>query len=554
MSRQPVEHVDAVVVGSGFGGAVAAWRLAEAGRQTVLLERGKAWPPGQFPRSPRGVVGNMWDPSAGLHGMFDIWSFRGIEAVVGSGLGGGSLIYANVLLRKDERWFVDEERVPGCRERWPIGYADLVPHYERVEAMLDPHLHPYDSPKTLAFASAAAARQLDSTRPPLAVTFAAPGEDPEPGAPLGADNIHGVPRQTCRLCGECDIGCNYGAKNTTDLTFLSATSVRQHVDVRTRCEVRGFEPSRGGGYLVRFVRHEGAVEGQPIDTAALPLETLHADRLVLAAGTLGSTFLLLRNRAAFPMLSPRLGSRFNGNGDLLGFVSRAHQVLDPAVGPVITSRVRVPDRVDGGTGLGFYVEDGGYPELLSWAVSTQPTLTRLTRIFRFAATRLWARVTGNPRSVLSSDLATLLGRQATAYSMVLLGMGRDVPDGTMRLRDGWLDVDWSTRTSLPYFRRVRDEMAGLASAMGGRLRLTPLWDPIHWFRRVITVHPLGGCPMGANPTEGVVDSHGEVFGYPGLFVADGSVMPGPVGANPSLTIAALADRFAERYAEPLVTA
>ncbi len=156
-------------------------------------------------------------------------------------------------------------------------------------------------------------------------------------------------------------------------------------------------------------------------------------------------------------------------------------------------------------------------------------------------------MTGNPRSALSSELATLLGRQATAYSMVLLGMGRDVPDGNMRLREGWLDVDWTTRTSLPYFRRVRDEMAGLASAMGGRLRLTPLWDPIHWFRRVITVHPLGGCPMGVNPNEGVVDSHGEVFGYPGLFVADGSVMPGPVGANPSLTIAALADRFAERY-------
>ena len=551
---QQVEHVDAVVVGSGFGGAVAAWRLAEAGRQTVLLERGKAWPPGQFPRSPRGVVGNMWDPSAGLHGMFDIWSFKGIEAVVSSGLGGGSLIYANVLLRKDEHWFVDEERVPGCRERWPISYDDLLPHYDHVEPMLDPHTHPYDSPKTVAFEKAANDRGLDVQRPPLAVTFAVAGQKAERGAPLGNCNRFGVHRQTCRLCGECDIGCNYGAKNTTDLTFLSASSVCQHVDVRTRCEVRGFEPAPGGGYLVQFVCHEGAPEGRPVDTDALPLKTLHADRLVLAAGTLGSTFLLLRNRAAFPRLSPRLGSRFNGNGDLLGFVSGAPAVLDPSDGPVITSRVRIPDRVDGGTGLGFYVEDGGYPELVNWVVSTQPTLTRLTRIFRFAATRLWARVTGNPRSVLSSDLATLLGRQATAYSMVLLGMGRDVPDGNMRLREGWLDVDWTTRTSLPYFRRVRDEMAGLASELGGRFQLTPLWDPIHWFRRVITVHPLGGCPMGVNPNEGVVDSHGEVFGYPGLFVADGSVMPGPVGANPSLTIAALADRAAERFAEPLVTA
>ena len=102
------EHFDVVVVGSGFGASASACRLAQAGRSVLVLERGRSYPPGSFPRSPRGVAANLWDPSAGLYGMFDLWAFRGIESVVSSGLGGGSLIYANVMLRKDPAWFVDD--------------------------------------------------------------------------------------------------------------------------------------------------------------------------------------------------------------------------------------------------------------------------------------------------------------------------------------------------------------------------------------------------------------------------------------------------------------
>src|SRR3712207_4253786 len=124
------EHFDAVVVGSGFGGSVAAARLAEADRSVCVLERGKPYPPGSFPRSPLGIKNNLWDPSAGLHGMFDLWSFSGLEALVASGLGGGSLIYANVLIREDERWFVKEDLRAGGHEHWPVTRADLDPHYE----------------------------------------------------------------------------------------------------------------------------------------------------------------------------------------------------------------------------------------------------------------------------------------------------------------------------------------------------------------------------------------------------------------------------------------
>ena len=131
------EHFDAIVVGSGFGGSVVAERLASGGRHVCVLERGKPYPPGSFPRKPREMRTNLWDPSAGLHGLYHLWSFRGLEAIAASGLGGGSLIYANVLIRKDERWFVHDQPVGDSGvEHWPIDRADLEPHYDRVERML----------------------------------------------------------------------------------------------------------------------------------------------------------------------------------------------------------------------------------------------------------------------------------------------------------------------------------------------------------------------------------------------------------------------------------
>ena len=228
------EHFEAVVVGSGFGGSVTAYRLAEAGHSVCLLERGKAFPPNSFPRSPLGMKSQFWDPSEGLHGMFNMWSFDNIDAICASGLGGGSLIYANVLLRKDEDWFVKEEPGHGSwkggYEHWPVTRSDLDPHYDRVEKMMNVQKFPLEqSPydrnrKVLAYRDAAQALGLDWRLVNLAVTFANDGLPAVPGEPIkeARENYHGRTRLTCRLCGECDIGCNYGAKNTLDYTYLSA--------------------------------------------------------------------------------------------------------------------------------------------------------------------------------------------------------------------------------------------------------------------------------------------------------------------------------------------
>ena len=552
-------HFDAVVVGSGFGGSVSAYRLAEAGKSVCVLERGKPYPPGSFPRSPRALAQAFWDPSEGLYGMFNLWSFRGIGALVSSGLGGGSLIYANVLLRKDERWFVQEDLADGGYEHWPVSRADLDPHYDRAERMLNAQRYPFDhppfdgTPKTAAFQEAADRLGREFMLPPLAVTFANDGDAPVPGEPIREEhpNLHGRTRYTCRLVGECDIGCNYGSKNTLDYNYLSAAK-RLGADLRTRCEVRSFGPRAGGGYVVRFVEHDPDDEGRKIDTrssAVRPEREVTCDRLVLSAGTLGSTYLLLRNRDAFPGLSRRLGTRFGGNGDLLTFALKARhpdgspRIIDPGYGPVITSAIRMPDALDGGEGRGFYVEDAGYPEFLSWVIQATQGPGALWRWRRVAARILFSLLRREPEVDLSAEVASLLSETGvSAGSLPLLGMGRDIPDGRMMLKNGKLDVDWVKGKSGPFFDRLRDFSRDIAGVLGAEFKSNPTW----YLGRVITVHALGGCPMGRSPDEGVVDEWGEVFGYPGFTIADGSVMPGPVGPNPSLTIAALADRFADR--------
>lgn len=566
MSDESIEHTYAVVVGSGFGGSVAAYRFAEAGRPVVVLERGGAYPPGSFPRTPAGMGRNFWDPGAGLYGMFDVWSFRGLDGIVSSGLGGGSLIYANVLLRKDERWFVHESPLPGGGyEHWPISRSDLDPHYDRAERMLGATTYPYltDTHKTVALRNSAGRLGLDWRPVPLAISFAGADGRPTVGAtvpeqPYG--NLHGITRRTCRLCGECDLGCNDGAKNSLDHTYLSAAK-HHGADLRTWCEVRRIAPRDGGGYRVWYVRHDPDRPEPHTVSAGQPLHEITCDRLVLAAGTFGTNYLLLRNRDALPGLSDRLGSRFSGNGDLLGFLLNArdetvaggHRRIEGSRGPVITSAVRVGDDCDedGSTGRGFYVQDAGYPVFAEWLVEAAQMPGSFRRALRFALTRARGRFSRSGSANMSQLVSALIGPGRLGDgSLPLLGMGRDIPDGVLRLRRGQLDVRWTTKTSAAYLGGVRRIMRMIADDLGACYVDNPLW----WARKVVTVHPLGGAPMGRHAGEGVCDPYGEVFGHPGLHVLDGAVLPGPVGANPSLTIAAVADRACDRILDGVGTA
>jgi cholesterol oxidase len=586
------EHFDAVIIGSGFGGSVMTYNLAKAGKRVCLLERGKAYPPFSFPRSPFKLRNNFWNPSEGLYGMYNVWSFKGSGALVSSGLGGGSLIYANVIIRKDEKWFIKESPQEKAYEYWPVTRTDLDPHYDRVESMMNAqrypyHTPPYDkTPKTRAMIEAAdkLKRQnpnLDLRWLPLniAVSFrtkhignpSAPDDlnnPPTIGEPIIEDrpNYHGKTRYTCVLCGECDLGCNTGSKNTLDYTYISAAQ-HQHVpaEIRTLCEVKSFEPLTGSkGYTVTYVKHDpDRWEGQKANTGdpeLFPRQTITCDRLILAAGTFGSPYLLFKSLKAFPNINKAmLGSRFCVNGDLLSFIVKSQEkkngkslprTLDPNFGPVITSAIRLGDTLDGqgDHGRGFYVEDGGNPYLLSWMAELGGFVGLLRRSLRFAKMFLMYRIGLNRDADLDFEIASLIGDcQVSKSSIPILTMGRDVPNGRITFDGQYLNCDWRINKSQEYYNRVRRVVSAIANALNAEYMDNPSY---RYFHQVLTAHPLGGCPMGRSRNEGVVDSYGAVFGYPGLYVMDGSIMPGPVGPNPSMTIAAISDRAAQNIAMP----
>jgi cholesterol oxidase len=530
MAPEQRDEFDVVVVGSGFGGAMVAHELA--GRMRVLvLERGRPYPPGSFPRSPRAFARDgLWAPQGSRHGLWEVLSFRGLDAIVSSGLGGGSLIYANVLLEKDPDTFAADGMV--------IEPDVLREHARAARRLLRGVRYPWaeSTPKTRAVLDAAGELGLPAELPPIAVAFGR-----RPGDPLSGDNLHGVARRTCTLSGACFVGCNEGAKQTLDLTLLTAAE-RAGAAIRTCSEARTLR-REDDGWVVGIRQHVAARAGHPervLDPDRSPWREVRARRVVLAAGTFGTTRLLLANRAALPGLSRRLGAGFSSNGDLLMFLRGADRFLDPSRGPTITATIRVPD-AQSPSGRELLVQDAGSPaggEWL-WQLLTE-TPGDLWRLRGRIARRLAARGRGGADSRVGELIASALGDTHASAAMVpLLGMGRDVPDGRMTLDGDALRLSWRERPSRSFFEGLEATGRRVGAALGGRVfRLGGR------FARLVTVHPLGGCAMARDAEHGVVGSDGEVFGADGLYVADGSLLAGPVGPNPSLTISALARHVA----------
>jgi cholesterol oxidase len=225
--------------------------------------------------------------------------------------------------------------------------------------------------------------------------------------------------------------------------------------------------------------------------------------------------------------------------------------LKPSFGPVITGAIRFGDTLDGHgeQGRGFYLEDGGNPYLLSWLAELSGAPSYLYRLVQFLKVNLKFRLGLSKDADLGSEIADLIGDCVTSRSSLpVLSMGRDCPDGHLYLDGKYLECDWAVKSgSQEYYDRVRREGARVAEALGAKYMDNPAFKLN--FKQVLTAHPLGGAPMGSSEQTGFTDKNGEVFGYPGLYVADGSVLPGPVGPNPSLTIGALSDRFADHIIE-----
>jgi cholesterol oxidase len=510
---------DAVVVGSGFGGGIAACRLAEQGWKVCVLERGRRFGPGDYPDRPEQAPRAFWHRHHNPGGMFDLRIMRDIAVMTGAGVGGGSLVYANVQLRPPPDLFDDPA--------WPaqITYDELRRYYDRTEEALDPRETPAEPllPKIRAFDAMAAQAGVPSSRLPIAVHF-------------GADRRHpfsGVPQQGCTNLGRCDIGCPRMSKNTVDITYV-ARAEAHGAEVFPLHEVTRIDPpSRDGGdWTLGFHDLQYKIAGE-----------VRAPVVVLAAGVLGTTGLLLKNRRRLPQLSGALGTRFSGNGDALALA------LDPTrpgvagaradFGPTMTSRI------DYTAERGFMVADGGLPENFGFLLQIVRGLRAITGLGRvvLAAKNLATKVGFSDRQVTHRNLTLNRNMPPIGDSLVFLMIGRDAAKGRMRLTlFGCLDIRWRKSDSAELFANMRRAAGELAEAAGAKSFFALDAGPLGKF---ITVHPLGGCPMSDNASSGVVSDAGKVHGYEGLYVLDGSIVPTAIGVNPSKTIAALAERGVE---------
>ncbi len=543
---------DYIVIGSGFGGSVMTCRLVEKGYKVCLLERGRQWKMYEFPRRPEDIQKNMfWDPQDRKFGLMELRDNpeSDVMTLTASGLGGGSLIYANVLHRMPEEFF----------KGWPKAYSRkaLDPYYDRVLATMGAKPYPFESqpyyrntPKTallkkmadLLTTPAEGIAKPEFTLPPLAVRF----EGDFPGHQ--SKNMHGAIQSRCNKCGDCDIGCNIHAKNTLDLNYIFRArhlkTAAQPLDVRTHAEVVRIE-AREDYYVITYVIPEFPLQENSFTTK----------NVIVSAGSIGSTSLLLKmkKQGHLPLLNDWLGKKWSGNGDFVSWIFNTDVDVDATNGPVITGSISYKLKEDAkGYPQGMYLQEAGYPSGVAWYLSGRmPQLEGLKGLSSFVGKNLKRYIRGifkfsNPQEDLNigEEFAKSIDRaHFTRRCLILLGMGRDKPDGEIRLRDdNQAIIRWKIKESRKHFERIRTEMKKIAKFVGGVYVENPL---IH-LKKVISVHPLGGCPMGASCDEGFVSPQGKVYGYEGLYVIDGSILPTSTGPNPSLTIAAISEMIAEQ--------
>ena len=514
---------DAIVIGSGYGGGVAASRLARAGKSVCVIERGREYVTGEFPQKFPEVRGALQVTGKRMKlgseaALFDVRLGEDMHVLVGCGLGGGSLINAGVALRPDARVFTDSA--------WPTEIATdglIDEGYRRAETWLAPSVDPAANGRTKFQSLERASRAVGVApiAPTIAVSFA------------DRKNAAGILQPACTGCGDCCGGCNVCAKNTVALSYLPDAH-RHGADLFTQIKVTAVTRSSNGRWTVALRASDGQDSGLP--------EAIEADIVVLAAGTLGSTEILLRSRDKGLALSDRIGDRFSANGDIIAFgygakiPVNAIGVGNPvkpglsAIGAAVSGQIEIDD--DTNLANELRVQEGALPSALA------PMLPVL-----FVPN---GRLLGALQSLISGVYKGPLASLQTFFAV-----SHDSSGGHFQLEGDRLSLSWPHAADEPVYKRLDDILSKLVGEVGGKYVKNPLAGTVMGHQPA-TAHPLGGCAMARDRSTGVVDHKGRVFDgsattgsnavHPGLYVIDGAVIPRSLGVNPLLTITALAER------------
>lgn len=531
----PSGTYDFVIVGSGFGGSVSAMRLAERGYRVLVLERGKRFHDRDFARSTWNVRRYLWAPALRCFGILQVSPFRDVWVLHGSGVGGGSLGYANVLMEPSDALF----DAPAWRHLadWK---SILAPHFATARRMLgvtpNPRMWPADRVLKEIADGLGTGHTFSPT--PVGAFFGTPGREGEevPDPYFGGT---GPARRACTHCGACMVGCRHNAKNTLPKNYLYFAE-RHGAEVHAECQVHDIRPlhgrqADGARYFVAYRRSTslfGSAEA-----------LVRARHVIVAAGALGTLRLLFRCRdvtRSLPGLSRRLGDAVRTNSEsILGSISRARDV-DYSQGVAITSIIHA-DAVT-------TVEPVRYPAGSSLMRFLSGPLTD-GRTFAGRALRSLARIAVHPVDFLRTHVmpgwaqrGTVLLVMQTVDNRMKLRLGRGLLTGFRRGLVSRPDESSETSGSPALGRAVARQFAERTDGvLTGSINEGLFGVPM-------TAHILGGCPMGRDADEGVIDLDCAVHGYEGLFVVDGSIVPANPGVNPSLTITALAEYAAERIA------
>jgi cholesterol oxidase len=511
---------DWIVIGSGFGGSVSALRLAEKGYRVLVIEKGRRFAAADFAKTNMELSRWLWAPAAGLRGIYQMTFMRHVTILHGVGVGGGSLVYANTLPRPKRPFYLAKTWAHlGDWER------ELAPHYDKALEMLGATRYPgeTEADRILKQIAQEIGRPEHHHPTDVAVFFGKAGvevDDPYFGG-------KGPKRVGCTECGACMTGCRVGAKNTLDRNYLYLAE-RLGAEVLAETEVLAVRPE-SGGYSVET---RGSLDKKQ-------RRAFRGNRVVFAGGVMGTIPLLLAMREdpnGLPLLSPRVGRSVRTNNESLTAVSNQKTPHDFSRGVAITSILHTDadshiEPVRYGSGSNFF-------RRLVFPHSTKTTfLSRLGAVAKAYTQHPveWARtfVAGENRKT-----AILLYMRTLDESLTL--KLKRLPLGGRMLDTEIDDPASAPRANLP---EAADLAARFAAKMGGVV--SSLFSE-SLLGTPTTAHILGGACMGKDANDGVIDAEHRVFGYPGLYVIDGSAVSANPGVNPSLTIAALAERAMSR--------